>query len=81
MQVLVSKWGNSLGLRLPRALAAEIGVAEGQRVEIRADNGRLVVEPLREAYTWARMMENVTPETMREAFDWGDDLGRERVDE
>ncbi len=54
MQVLVSKLGNSLGLRLPRALAAEIGVAEGQRVEVRADNGSLIVEPVREAYTWAR---------------------------
>jgi antitoxin MazE len=81
MQVRLSKWGNSLGLRLPRALAAEIGVAEGQRVEIRADKGRLIVEPVREAYTWAQMLENVTPEAMREAFEWGDDLGRERVDE
>jgi antitoxin MazE len=81
MQVLVSKWGNSLGLRLPRALTAEIGVAEGQRVEIRADNGRLIVEPVREGYTWAQMMENVTPEALRDAFDWGDDLGREQVDD
>ena len=81
MHVLVSKWGNSLGLRLPRALAAEIGVAEGQRVEIRADNGRLIVEPVREAYTWAQMLENATPEAMSKAFDWGDEIGRERVDE
>jgi antitoxin component of MazEF toxin-antitoxin module len=62
-------------------LIAEIGVGEGQRVEIRADNGRLIVETVREAYTWAQMMENVTPEAMRDAFDWSDDLGRERVDE
>ncbi len=81
MQVLVSKWGNSLGLRRPRGLAAEIGVAEGQRVEIRAENGRLIVEPVRAAYTWAQMLENVTPEAMHDAFDWGDDFGRERVEE
>lgn len=81
MQVLLSKWGNSLGLRLPRALTAEIGVAEGQKVDIRAENGRLIVEPMRETYTWAQMLENATPEALSEAFDWGDDLGRERVDE
>ena len=81
MQVLVSKWGNSLGLRIPRALAAEVCVAEGQRVEVRADNGRLIIEPVREACTWAHMLENVTPGAMRAAFDWGDDLGREQVDE
>lgn len=81
MQVVVSKWGNSLGLRLPRALTAEIGVSEGQKVDIRAADGRLIVEPVRRTYTWAEMLENATPQAMREAFDWGDDLGRERVDD
>ena len=81
MQVLLSKWGNSLGLRLPRALTAEGGVPKRQRVEIRVDEDLLIVEPAREAYTWARMLENETAEAMREAFEWDDDLGRERVDE
>jgi antitoxin MazE len=81
VQVLVSKWGNSLGLRLPRALTAEIGVTEGQKVEIRAEGGKLVVEPVREIYTLAQLMENVTPEAMREAWYWGDEMGREIVDD
>lgn len=81
MQVVISKWGNSLGLRLPRALTAEIGVSEGQKVEIRAEAGRLVVEPVRKTYSLEQMMENVTPEAMREAWDWGDDVGREIVDD
>ncbi len=80
MQVRISKWGNSLGLRLPKALTAEIGVSEGQKVEIRAEGARLVVEPVRAPYTWAQMLENTTPEAMRDAWDWGDDVGRERVD-
>ncbi len=79
MHVLISKWGNSLGLRLPRALSAELGVSEGQKVDIRAEGGRLVVEPVRPALTWARMLENTSPEALREAFDWGEDVGRERV--
>ena len=81
MQVLLSKWGNSLGLRLPKALAAEIGVSDGQKVEVRAEGGRILVEPVREALTWEKMMENVTPEAMREAWDWGEDVGREIVDD
>ncbi len=81
MQVLISKWGNSLGLRLPKALTAEIGVSEGQKVEIRAEGGKLVIEPVPPPYTWAQMLENTTPEAMRDAWDWGDDVGRERVDE
>ncbi len=75
MQVLVSKWGNSLGVRLPQALAAEIGVTEGQKVEVRAEGGRIIVEPVRKTLTWEQMMENMTPEAMREAWDWGEDVG------
>ena len=81
MQVLLSKWGNSLGLRLPKALTAEIGVSDGQKVEVRAEGGRIIVEPVRKAYTLEQMMENVTPEAIREAWDWGDDVGREIVDD
>ena len=81
MQVVVSKWGNSLGVRLPKALAAEAGVSEGQTVDIRAEGGKLIVEPVRAPLTWAHMMENTTPEAMREAWDWGDDVGREIVDD
>ena len=81
MQVLLSKWGNSLGLRLPKALTAEIGVSEGQKVEVRAEGGRIIVEPVRKTLTLEQMMENVTPEAMREAWDWGDDVGREIVDD
>ena len=81
MQVFVSKWGNSLGLRLPRALTAEIGVTAGQKVEIRAEQGRLIVEPLRRTLTWEQMLENTTPEAMREAWDCGEDVGREIVDD
>jgi antitoxin MazE len=81
MQVLLSKWGNSLGLRLPKALTAEIGVTDGQKVEVRAEGGRIIVEPVRKALTLEQMMENVTPEAMREAWDWGEDVGREIIDD
>jgi|HubBroStandDraft_6_1064221.scaffolds.fasta_scaffold3786936_1 antitoxin MazE len=81
MQVLLSKWGNSLGLRLPKALTSEIGVSDGQKVEVRAEGGRIIVEPVRKTLTLEQMMENVTPEAMREAWDWGDDVGREIVDD
>jgi antitoxin MazE len=81
MQVVLSKWGNSLGLRLPKALTSEIGVSDGQKVEVRAEGGRIIVEPVRKTLTLEQMMENVTPEAMREAWDWGDDVGREIVDD
>ena len=46
MRATISKWGNSLGLRIPRGLAEDAGLAEGSLVELRVENGRLVAEPV-----------------------------------
>lgn len=80
MTIQISKWGNSLGLRLPRALARQIGVSAGQRVEVSVQGSRLIVEPAAPAYVLEDLLVNMTPATMREAFDWGDDVGGEIVD-
>lgn len=40
----VSKWGNSLAVRLPAALVAELGLKEGDEIEIRVAGGALEVE-------------------------------------
>ena len=81
MQVQLSRWGNSLGLRLPRVLADHIGASEGQKVNIVVDGRRLIIEPAAPAYRLADLLVNVTPEAMRSAFDWGPDRGRESVDD
>ena len=80
MRVSVAKWGNSLGLRVPKELAARFGLREGSRVEIVAEDDRLVLIPARAAFTLEELLAGMTPEAMREAFDWGDDRGREQVE-
>ena len=81
MRVQISKWGNSLGLRLPRSLAHQLGISEGQKVNVIAEGARLIVEPVAPIYRLEDLLANVTPESMRDAFDWGDDAGREAVDD
>ncbi len=81
MQVRLSRWGNSLGLRLPRALAAQIGAREGQKLKVTAEGGRLIIEPATEVWRLEDLLLGMTPQAMGEAFDWGDDRGREAVDD
>jgi len=81
MHVQLSKWGNSLGFRLPRSLARQIGVSAGQKVNIIADGARLIIEPVAPAWRLEDLLTGMTPEAMHEAFSWGDDEGREVVDD
>ena len=41
----VLKWGNSLALRIPSAIAKQMRVTAGEKVEIRLEGSKLVVEP------------------------------------
>ena len=80
MQVQVARWGNSLGLRIPKDIAARVGLHEGTRVEVEAEGDRIIITPGRRRYVLADLLKGMTPEAMREAFDWGPDKGREIVE-
>ena len=81
MQVRVARWGNSLGLRIPKDIAQRVGLREGARVDIEVEGDRIVLSPARPRYVLAELLKGMTPQAMREAFDWGPDKGREVIDE
>ena len=47
MVATVQKWGNSQGLRFPKALLEEVDIQLGEEVRLFVENGRIVVEPIR----------------------------------
>ena len=79
MQAHLTRWGNSLGLRIPKDLAGRFRLTEGARVELEAQGDHIVISmPAR--YELSEMLAGLTPAAMSDAFDWGDDQGREAVD-
>ncbi|HYD64517.1 AbrB/MazE/SpoVT family DNA-binding domain-containing protein [Azospirillum sp.] len=80
MQVQVARWGNSLGVRIPKDIANRVGLTEATRVEMEAEGDRIVISVSRPRYSLDELLKGVTPEAMREAFDWGPDVGREIVE-
>lgn len=81
MQVHLSKWGNSLGLRIPKDVARQFHLAEGMQVDLRAEGERIVISVERPCYRLEQLVAGITPENMREAFYWGPDIGREVIEE
>jgi antitoxin MazE len=81
MKAHVTRWGNSLGVRIPKDIAGQAGITEGSRVEIEMAGGQIVITPARPTYKLQDLLAGMTPEAMSEAFDWGPEVGREAVDE
>jgi antitoxin MazE len=78
MSVTLHRWGNSVGLRLPKPLLDQLGLKQGSEVDIRIEGNRLVVEPAhRRRYTMAELLEGITPDNRPEEVDWGPPVGRE----
>jgi antitoxin MazE len=80
MEVQVARWGNSLGLRIPKEVARRAGLREGARVDVEAEGDRIIISPTRPRYVLTDLLKGMTPEEMRQAFDWGPDKGREIVE-
>ena len=78
MKARVQKWVNSLALRIPKAFAAEIGLAENLAVDISVAEGRLVVQPqAEEPLCLADLLRGVTAENRHGEWETGPAVGRE----
>ena len=78
MHTKVRKWGNSLGLRIPRSFAAEAEVEEGSTVDLSVEDGSLLVRPVRtRRYALADLLKGVTPRNVHREVSTGGPRGRE----
>jgi antitoxin MazE len=74
----VQKWGNSLAVRIPRALASEAGLEQGALVELSLVDGKLVMVSVAEPeVTLEQLLAGVTKENIHREADWGPAVGNE----
>ena len=77
MLVRITKWGNSLALRIPAPFAREVGIGEGTDVDIALDAGRIVITPPGPPYALDALLDGVTADNMHGALDTGPRRGVE----
>jgi antitoxin MazE len=78
MKSRIHKWGNSLGLRIPKAMADEAGLVDQSPVEISMRDGELIVQALApQKMNLRHMLREVTPENLHAEVDSGPPQGRE----
>jgi antitoxin MazE len=60
MLVEIQKWGNSAALRIPAAALKEAGLQIGQKLDLKTESGRLLLEPAAE--NLEDLIARITPE-------------------
>jgi len=64
----VSKWGNSLSLRLPKAFVDRLHLKEGDAVDLDVDDGHLLVTPAKPSYDLKELLAEITKENHPESI-------------
>ncbi|MBI3089591.1 MAG: AbrB/MazE/SpoVT family DNA-binding domain-containing protein [Candidatus Tectomicrobia bacterium] len=77
MKVHVSRWGNSLALRIPAPFARELHVEEGSEVDLTVAHGRLLVTPASPRYDLEALVAAITPRNLLDEADWSGPRGHE----
>jgi antitoxin MazE len=78
MPTAVSKWGNSLALRLPRDVAAKARLRDGTTVDFTFEGNRLMIAPSRPRYRLSELLESgKNTRKHGEAENWGSARGKE----
>ncbi len=85
MKVKVAKWGNSLGVRLPKSAVEAVGAAAGTELDLTVEQGELRLRG--KAKSSAEYLKELLDEIDRlglkppETVDWGPDRGFEIIDD
>lgn len=81
MQVQMQKWGNSLAVRVPKAIVEDAKLAVGDQLEIEVDaQGVVRLQRLSEVPSLAQLVARITPENRYAELDWGPETTREAVE-
>jgi antitoxin MazE len=82
----IEKWGNSLGVRLPKAVLERSDIKNGTRVSFDVKDKKIILERLpdkvsKRKLTLKQVMASIDPKVIRSSFvDFGHDVGGEIVD-
>lgn len=78
MKARVRKWGNSSAVRIPAPVLRASRIEFDELVDVRAEAGRIVIEPLRKkTYDLEELVSRITPKNRHAASDTGAVIGNE----
>ncbi len=78
LQSKLTKWGNSLAMRIPKAVAEKAKLRRGDRLQILVSKqGAVEIRSLRPKPTLSQLVKGITGENRHRETDWGTPRGNE----
>jgi len=79
MSVKLQKWGHSVGVRLPKSMLDQVGLAEGALVNVLVEGDHLVIRRAGRRPKLDELLDQCKPENRPEPIDFGPPVGREII--
>ena len=76
MESIIQKWGNSLGIRIPKAIASELKLIDGTHVDLKYEEDKIVIYPIRKILL-AEKLEKITKNNLHSEVKTGHSVGNE----
>lgn len=73
----VKRWGNSLAIRLPKAIATELDLQDDAEVNVTVEDGKIVISRTQRKYALDSLVAGITPENVHGEAEWGPAVGKE----
>ena len=78
MQTKITKWGNSLALRIPKSFALNANLKQNEVVDLSIEKEKIIITPIYEKeYSLKELLDKVTESNLHGEFDTGEPVGKE----
>ncbi len=74
MEALIKKWGNSLGIRIPKRILDMLNLSEYKKVEIKVVGGNIVILPKK---SLDELLSKIEEKNRHKEIDFGKPQGKE----
>lgn len=75
--IAIQKWGNSQGIRIPKAILETLNWKNDEKINIKAESGKIVIEKAIKRKNIRDLFEDYDGDYIPIEFDWGTPVGGE----
>lgn len=76
-----SRWGNSIGVRIPKDMASLTGISTETDIslDVTAEGDGIIIRRLKKTMSLADLVAGITPQNRHAEIDFGQATGKERI--